>query len=299
MSNSPSQRKLVTVGVLAIQGAFSEHLNQVSHLSLQPPYSHSVELSAKLVKRPEDLSQCQVLILPGGESTVIAMGCRRVGLFEPLREWVRSGKPVWGTCAGMILLSNQATGGKKGGQELIGGVDIRVNRNGYGAQIFSFETNLSMPCLEQVGDHRPFPGVFIRAPVVERLLHSKLEPSSSSSTFSATTESGTSTPIEKVTSYGGDGAAEKEEEGLIISYADPQPPTESDQSAKRPPLEVLATLQDDLDLPQQSTPPTTTDSRIVALKQGNIMVTSFHPELTSDRRILSYFIEKVALPAIL
>jgi len=116
-----------TIGILALQGAFREHAN---HLKSLP-----ISLSTILVRTPSDLSKCQALIIPGGESTAICLGAQRGQLLEPLRKWVRDGRPTWGTCAGMILLSQQATGGKKGGQDLIGGVDVRVGRNGWGSQV--------------------------------------------------------------------------------------------------------------------------------------------------------------------
>lgn len=117
-----------TIGILALQGAFREHANHLESLS-------SIPLKTLLVRTPSDLLECQALIIPGGESTAICLGAQRAGLLGPLRKWVRDGNPTWGTCAGMILLSQQATGGKKGGQELIGGVDVRVGRNGWGSQV--------------------------------------------------------------------------------------------------------------------------------------------------------------------
>lgn len=117
-----------TIGILALQGAFREHANHLESLS-------SILLKTLLVRTPSDLLECQALIIPGGESTAICLGAQRAGLLDPLRKWVRDGNPTWGTCAGMILLSQQATGGKKGGQELIGGVDVRVGRNGWGSQV--------------------------------------------------------------------------------------------------------------------------------------------------------------------
>lgn len=126
-SASHSPRSPVTVGVLALQGAFHEHIVHLSHLD---------GVTAIPVRTPEHLAQCSALIIPGGESTAIALGAARSGLLEPLRGWVREGRPTWGTCAGMIMLAREATGGKKA-QELIGGWDGRVGRNGWGSQVSS------------------------------------------------------------------------------------------------------------------------------------------------------------------
>lgn len=116
---------VVTIGVLALQGAFHEHIN---HLARIP------SVRAIAVRTPEQLALCSALVIPGGESTAIALGAQRSGLLEPLREWVRQGKPAWGTCAGMIMLAREAVGGKKQ-QELVGGWDGRVSRNGWGSQV--------------------------------------------------------------------------------------------------------------------------------------------------------------------
>ena len=157
-----SERTGVTIGVLALQGAFHEHIARFASLSASA--SH-VSVRSIAVRRPEQLAQCDALVIPGGESTAIALGLHNAGLTEPLRTWIREGRPVWGTCAGMIMLANTATGGKRGGQELLGGLHIQVGRNGFGSQVNSFECDVQCPA---IGD-TPFPGVFIRAPVVEAL----------------------------------------------------------------------------------------------------------------------------------
>jgi pyridoxal 5'-phosphate synthase pdxT subunit len=145
----------VRIGVLALQGAFIEHVAILRRLGVDV-----VE-----VRTPEQLSELDGLILPGGESTTMGLVAERWGLVEPLREWVHSGKPTWGTCAGMILLADQATGQKRGGQPLIGGLHVTVNRNYFGRQVESFETTLSVPSFDPpVG-----PGIFIRAPAITEL----------------------------------------------------------------------------------------------------------------------------------
>ena len=140
------------IGVLALQGAFREHIAMLKRLNVE-----AVE-----VRLAQELDGLDGLVIPGGESTSMGLVAERWGLVEPLRRWVRGGKPTWGTCAGMILLAENATGQKLGGQALIGGLDVTVNRNYFGRQVDSFEADLDVPAL---GD-TPFHAVFIRAPAI-------------------------------------------------------------------------------------------------------------------------------------
>lgn len=142
----------LTIGVLALQGAFIEHIKMLQQLGV-----HAVE-----VRKAEQLIDLDGLIIPGGESTTMGLIAERWGLVEPLRKWVRNGYPTWGTCAGMILLANQATHQKQGGQPLLGGLDVTVDRNYFGRQVDSFETDLVVPAL----GGEPFRAVFIRAPAI-------------------------------------------------------------------------------------------------------------------------------------
>ncbi|KAF8313176.1 SNO glutamine amidotransferase [Clavulina sp. PMI_390] len=162
----------VTIGILALQGAFAEHEAIIKKLRLKcqpstdPPASspNAAAVIPLLVKTPTDLASCDALIIPGGESTTIALLAKLNGLLEPLRTFSQH-KPIWGTCAGAILLSSGGVvGAKRGGQEVIGGVDVKVERNGWGPQLESFEADLDVEVLEQ--PKRPFKGVFIRAPVI-------------------------------------------------------------------------------------------------------------------------------------
>ena len=114
------------------------------------------------VRKPEQLVGIDGLILPGGESTTMGLVAERWGLVAPLRAWVQAGRPIWGTCAGMILLADRAVGQKQGGQPLIGGLDVTVNRNYFGRQNESFETLLDVPRLGEAPVH----AVFIRAPAI-------------------------------------------------------------------------------------------------------------------------------------
>jgi len=140
------------VGVLALQGDFREHLAVLNDLGAD----------AVPVKRPEELASVAGLVIPGGESSVMDKLSRMFGLAEPLRAAVASGLPVYGTCAGLIMLSNTVLDSISG-QESIGGLDIVVRRNAFGSQLDSFETDLDIPVLGET----PMHAVFIRAPVVE------------------------------------------------------------------------------------------------------------------------------------
>ncbi|KAJ3709564.1 glutamine amidotransferase subunit pdxT [Lentinula raphanica] len=147
----------VSIGILALQGAFAEHQSALNRLN------PSRKLNVILVRTPDDLCQCDALIIPGGESTTIALLARLAGLFEPLKEFMKV-KPIWGTCAGAILLSQAVVGAKKGGQELLGGISTKIARNGWGSQVESFEVPLELNGLEE--STRSFQAFFIRAPVV-------------------------------------------------------------------------------------------------------------------------------------
>jgi 5'-phosphate synthase pdxT subunit len=145
----------LTIGVLALQGAFAEHAAMLRRAG-----ARAVE-----VRKPEHLDGLDGLILPGGESTTMGLIAERWGLVEPLRAWVRAGRPTWGTCAGMILLAERAAGQKQGGQPLLGGLDVTVNRNYFGRQAQSFEVDLDAPLLGP----DPVHAVFIRAPAVTEI----------------------------------------------------------------------------------------------------------------------------------
>jgi pyridoxal 5'-phosphate synthase pdxT subunit len=137
------------IGVLALQGAFVEHIQALQALGAQ----------TREVRLPADLEDLDGLILPGGESTSIGKLLVDFNLLEPLREWARAERPIYGTCAGAILLARDIGGLD---QPLIGTVDVRVERNAFGRQLQSFETDLPVPAL---GD-APFHAVFIRAPAI-------------------------------------------------------------------------------------------------------------------------------------
>ncbi|XP_047942438.1 probable pyridoxal 5'-phosphate synthase subunit PDX2 isoform X2 [Salvia hispanica] len=145
----------MVVGVLALQGSFNEHIAVLRRLGVK-----GVE-----VRKPEQLQSVRALIIPGGESTTMAKLAEYHNLFPALREFVKMGNPVWGTCAGLIFLADKAVGQKTGGQELIGGLNCTVHRNFFGSQIQSFEAELSVPeIVAKEGGPPSFRGVFIRAP---------------------------------------------------------------------------------------------------------------------------------------
>ncbi|MCY4409176.1 MAG: pyridoxal 5'-phosphate synthase glutaminase subunit PdxT [Caldilineaceae bacterium] len=197
----------VRLGVLALQGAFREHIAMLNRLNVE---AAEVRLAAQL----DDLDG---LIIPGGESTSMGLVAERWGLVEPLRQWVHGGRPTWGTCAGMILLAERATGQKLGGQALIGGLDVTVNRNYFGRQVDSFEAELEVPALGEV----PFHAVFIRAPAITAV-------------------------------------AEDVET-----------------------LATVAAIQND------------DEAVIAAVRNGPILATAFHPELTDDPRWHRFFVQMV------
>lgn len=144
------------IGVLALQGDFQEHLTTLARLGAE----------GREVRLPEDLEGLSGLIIPGGESTTIGRLMERFGLREPIVEFARSGRPIWGTCAGMIVLAREVDPETRARtQHLLGLLDIVVRRNAFGPQIESFETELEIPA---VGSE-PVRAVFIRAPVVAEI----------------------------------------------------------------------------------------------------------------------------------
>jgi 5'-phosphate synthase pdxT subunit len=141
----------VKIGVLALQGAFREHLQTLDAIGVE----------GVPVRLPEDLDGVAGLILPGGESTTMRHLIERWGLGQPILDLAASGAPLFGTCAGMIVLSKQIAGGEAPVLPLL---DVTVERNAFGRQLDSFEADLQVPIL---GD-RPVHAVFIRAPIIER-----------------------------------------------------------------------------------------------------------------------------------
>lgn len=188
------------VGVLALQGDVREHARVMSDLG-----AHVV-----LVRRPSELAEVDGLVIPGGESSVIDKLSRTFGMQQPIREAIASGLPMYGTCAGLILLADRITGGIEG-QQTFGGLDVTVRRNAFGSQVDSFETDLDVPVLGSEAVH----AVFIRAPLVEQV---------------------------------------------------------------GPGVESLAALH---------------DGRVVAVRQGHLIGTAFHPEVSGEHRFHQLFLDTV------
>ncbi len=260
----------ITVGVLALQGAFSEHIQLLRAASANSPTS-DLQWRFIEVRTTQELSQCDGLILPGGESTTMSLVAARSGLLEPLRDFVKVlRKPVWGTCAGLILLAESANRTKKGGQDLIGGLDVRVNRNHFGRQTESFQANFALPFLassstSEKNTSNPFRCVFIRAPVVEKIL-----------------------PHRK--------GVQSEEEKLDDTVVAPSkaPVDDLARQSVNAEVEVMATLS------TKSTPLQESQEHnhagmedIIAVRQGNVFGCSFHPELTEDPRIHAWWLGEV------
>jgi len=192
------------VGVLALQGDVREHMTALTTLGAE----------ASLVRRPSELASVDALVLPGGESSVIDKLARAFGLQEPIRDAIAAGLPVYGTCAGLILLADRISGAIEG-QETFGGLDVTVRRNAFGGQVESFETDLVAPEI----DGGPVHAAFIRAPLIEQV---------------------------------------------------------------GPLARPLAALP---------------DGGVVAVAQGNVIGTAFHPEVTGDLRFHRMLLERVAARA--
>ena len=208
MSPSP-----VRIGVLAVQGDVREHISALSSLGEQ----------VVGVRRPSELDDVDALIIPGGESTTMDKLVRAFDLQEPLRKRIAGGMPVYGSCAGMIMLADRIADARPD-QETLGGLDITVRRNAFGRQVDSFEEDLHIPAIATVtttpqGHPSTFKAIFIRAPWVEEMSES---------------------------------------------------------------VQVLARVE---------TGPAA--GRVVAIRAGNLLATSFHPEVTGDHRIHEYFTQMV------
>jgi 5'-phosphate synthase pdxT subunit len=196
----------VRIGVLALQGDVREHLSALN----------AAGADAVPVRRASELAAVDGLVIPGGESTTMSRLARVFDLLDPVRSRIAEGLPVYGSCAGMIMLASTVLDGRSD-QQGFGGLDIVVRRNAFGRQVDSFETDLEFTDVEGAPVH----AVFIRAPWVE--------------------ESG-------------------------------------------PDVEVLARVTGG-----------PADGRIVAVRQGNLLATSFHPELTGDLRVHGLFVQMVRL----
>lgn len=292
-----STTKTITIGVLALQGAFIEHISHLKHAvkvlqgrstgdnngnigetSTVPVISPSTEVRVIEVRTPQQLSECDGLVIPGGESTAISLVAERTGMLAPLREYIHQTtvtpegtgraavKAVWGTCAGLILVANEISGARRG-QQLLGGLDVHVARNHFGSQLDSFTTTLAIPALTELGEDSAgeFKTVFIRAPVVESINISTDKPTVYVSAKPA--------------------AAANDFKNTVV--AAPAPTKEWAEFQTQNKIEVLATLP--------ASEKTGGAELCVAVRQGRILGTSFHPELTEDSRIHQWWIKKCVL----
>jgi 5'-phosphate synthase pdxT subunit len=216
---SSTDQSALRVGVLALQGDVREHVAAIESLGA----------TAVKVRRPEELDGLDGLVIPGGESTAIDKLARAFGVAEPLKRKIAEGFPVYGSCAGMILLANEIADPAEDlsgrAQETFGGLDITVRRNAFGRQRESFETDLDFKDIDQSGG--PIHAVFIRGPWVERV---------------------------------GDSVE-------VLAEVDPQHASHTATLGGR--------------------------SRIVAVRSGNLLATSFHPEVTGERRVHELFIRMI------
>ena len=144
------------VGVLALQGAFNRHTRVLGELNV----------ATQEVRTPQDLASVDALVMPGGESTTMSQLLESSELFEPVKKMIHEGMPVFGTCAGMILLAKEIIDGRDD-QVSFGAIDIDVQRNAYGRQIDSFEAEIEVD-----GFNTPFHAVFIRAPRIVKAAQS-------------------------------------------------------------------------------------------------------------------------------
>jgi len=151
MGNANTAR--ITIGVLALQGAFSSHERAFARAR--------AGVTTRQVRLPRDLDGVDALAMPGGESTTMSQLLESSGLFDAIGARIASGMPVFGTCAGVILLANSVLDGRDD-QRSFASLNVTVRRNGYGRQIDSFESDI-----EVMGFEAPFPAVFIRAPIIE------------------------------------------------------------------------------------------------------------------------------------
>ncbi|PPB50098.1 pyridoxal 5'-phosphate synthase glutaminase subunit PdxT [Arthrobacter pityocampae] len=233
-SPAPPPPPGVVVGVLAVQGDVREHIATIESLGGR----------AVPVRRASELAGVDGLIIPGGESTTMDKLTRTFGLADPVRERIAGGMPVYGSCAGMIMLSDvlaDPSADRLGNpQQTLGGLDMVVRRNAFGRQRESFEADLAFGGLATTGDARgtdPVRAVFIRAPWVEKV---------------------------------GDGV---EVLAQVPAAETPQPGPTPDGDGAGADLEPVA--------------------RIVAVRSGNLLATSFHPEITGERRVHELFIRMI------
>lgn len=293
---SSTTEEEVVIGVLSLQGAFEEH---------QTCIEKSVNCKTKQVRTPSDLEGIHGIILPGGESTAMGLIGSKGGIWPALKEFVQSGKPTWGTCAGMILLAERCVGASaviENGQSLIGGMDILVCRNYFGSQISSFEMATPAPPgffkSNGVIDHS-YPGVFIRAPAIlnagndlDVLGRVVATPCRQAAVVLKELEEKISRG-ENVVMMGVVDALQRNK-GKKIDYINVKSDNVIMNTAhddmgeeKKESIEI-----DKIELPGAADG-TNAREVICAARKQNILITAFHPELTNDYRWHQYFYQMV------
>ena len=263
------------IGIFAIQGAVEEHANCIKKCG-----GH-----VKEIRMPKDFDGIDGIILPGGESTTMAIVGERWGLFPKLRDWVSENKPIWGTCAGMILLSDHAIKQSDDGQSLVGGLDVQVCRNFFGSQMQSCDMEIKMdPSMTTTDERKVLNGemgtkcqaIFIRAPAilsvgpdVEVLASVEARPhvSAKAAVLKLIEE-------EKVLN---DKTNDKKRR---ISTHRPVMDAEKSTTSHSGPSGNFGEADEQVEV-------------FVAVQKGNILATAFHPELTDDIRWHQYFMHMV------
>lgn len=289
-SPPPPPPQHLCIGVLALQGAFIEHITLLTQAAPALTSHYNTTFSFLEVRTADQLSRCNALILPGGESTAISLIAERCGMLEPLRQFVKfHRRPTWGTCAGLILLAEEANKSKATGQELIGGLDVRVHRNYFGRQVESFEAALDLPFLKEEGNgngngknEQPFHSVFIRAPVVESILKPPTEDDE--------TEKEMVAAMEKSAAVNDTLPTRPRMPNRAETVSAPQ------IKATSAPVEILGRLPGRARAIKNKTSTAEDlgeEGDIVAVRQGNVFGTSFHPELTGDERIHAWWLKEV------
>lgn len=230
-----------TVGVLALQGAFEEHLQYLTRAAESGKLS-KYTFSFDAIRTADQLDKCDALVIPGGESTAMSLIAERTGLLEPLVRFVQT-KPVWGTCAGLIFLASRITNAKPH-QKALGGLSVEVARNAFGRQLDSFVCDSDFSKFAPSVDS--FPTVFIRAPVVTAV-------------YDPTTPNSAPTLV---------GPKVPDQSNSIIVEA---------KQTNNEKVEILHALDNGL---------------IVAVRQGNKLGTSFHPELSPDDSFHAWFLSE-------
>jgi len=276
------------IGVLSLQGAFKEHQNSLE----------AVGFKTRQIRRPAELDGIDGIVLPGGESTAMGLIGTQDGMWVALQSFVHSGRPVWGTCAGMILLAERCVGTSaviENGQSLIGGMDVLVCRNYFGSQISSFE--MSTPPPPGSGDDsNPYPGVFIRAPAilsvgenVEVLGKVVATPSRHAAVVLNELERKIAAGENIIRLEVVDGLNRCEGAALDYAYVKKgQQSVTATHEVKEEKKETVVAEQPRIELPGASDG-TNAREVICAARTNNTLITSFHPELTSDYRWHSYF----------